>query len=140
MIRSLPLMSRWGRRSTLLAADSLRMHCSPPSLQHASDSVWQRFMAWLLAPGPQDVAPPLNRLPGVRTEFLAAVADIDEDSAEDLRWRIQGAPSLRALWHLRSDVYHLVGLHRSQAEAEQRLLMLNRHFPARAPRSQFAPL
>jgi len=33
-----------------------------------------------------------------------------------------------------------VGVARSQAEAEQRLLLLNRHFPTRAPRSQFAAL
>lgn len=140
MLRSLPLFSRWGRRSTLLYADSIRVHCSPPSLQHAPDSAWQRFMGWLLAPAPTEMAPPLNRLPGVKTEFLAAVTDIDGEAAEELRWKIQDAHSLRALWHLRADVYHLVGLHCSESEAAERLLMLNRHFPARAPRSQFAPL
>ena len=56
------------------------------------------------------------------------------------RWRVQQAHSLRELWHLRSDVYNTVALAHSQGEAEARLLLINQHFPTRAPRSQFAPL
>lgn len=142
MFRSLPTLSRWSRRSTLLAPTSgLRIECSPPSLRHAPDgTAWQRFMFWLMAPSPGDAAPPLNRLPGVRTEFLAALTDISGEEADRVRWRIQESRSLRELWHVRADVYSLVAVHHSQAQAEQRLLMLSHHFPARAPRSQFASL
>jgi hypothetical protein len=97
-------------------------------------------MFWLLAPAPQDASPPLNRLPGVRTEFLASLADVDSDDAEDLRLRIQNARSLRDLWHTRAELFRLLGVTHSESEAEQRLLLLNRHFPTRAPRSQFAAL
>lgn len=97
-------------------------------------------MFWLMAPSPGDAAPPLNRLPGVRTEFLAALTDISGEEADRVRWRIQESRSLRELWHVRADVYSLVAVHHSQAQAEQRLLMLSHHFPARAPRSQFASL
>ena len=140
MMRSLPLFSRWGRRSTLLAPSSLRMGASAPSLRHAPGSAWARLLFWLMAPAPQDAAPPLNRLPAVRREFMATLADIDTDEAEDLRSRIRGAGSLRELWHARSEVFRLVGVAHDQAEVEQRLLLLNRHFPTRAPRSQFGVL
>jgi hypothetical protein len=97
-------------------------------------------MFWLMAPAPQDAAPPLNRLPIVRTEFLATLADVDSESAAALRWRIHNAHSLRDLWHLRADVFSVVGLAHSETLAEERVTQLNRHFPTRAPRSQFAPL
>ena len=48
--------------------------------------------------------------------------------------------SLRDLWHLRAELYHVLALNRDQREAEQRLTQLNRHFPTRAPRSGFVPL
>ena len=134
------LFNRWSRRSTLLGSSGLRVECVPPSLHHAPDSAWQRLMVWLLAPAPQDTAQPLNRLPGVRTDFMAALADIATAEADRLRLRIHDAQSLRELWHVRSDLFSVVGVARSQAEAEQRLLLLNRHFPTRAPRSQFAAL
>ena len=141
IMRSQPIFfARWGRRSTLLGANSLRMDCSPPSLRHAPASAWQRLMSWLLAPAPQDAAPPLNRLPSVRNEFMAALADIPTDDADRLRVRIHEARSLRELWHARAEVFRLVGITYSQGEAEQRLLLINRHFPTRAPRSQFAAL
>ena len=38
------------------------------------------------------------------------------------------------------EVFKLVALHFSQAEAQCRLDRLNRHFPTRSPRSGFAPL
>jgi hypothetical protein len=139
-MRSLLLFPRWGRRSTLLDPSSLRPECQPPSLCHAPDSAWQRFMFWLLAPAPQDASPPLNRLPGVRTEFLAALADVVSEEAESLRLRIASARSLRELWHVRAELFRVLGCEHSESEAEQRLLLLNRHFPTRAPRSQLAPL
>ena len=134
------MIHRWGRRSTLLDSSAFRVHCGPPSLRHAPVSLWQRVIFWLLAPAPQDAAPPLNRLPGVRTDFMASLADIATESADGIRLRIHEARSLRELWHVRAELYHVVSMSYSQTEAEQRLLMLNRHFPTRAPRSQFATL
>ena len=97
-------------------------------------------MFWLLAPAPHDAAPPLNRLQGVRTDFMASVADIATHEADRIRLRIHEAHSLRELWHVRAELYRVVAVTYSQAQAEQRLLLLNRHFPTRAPRSQLASL
>lgn len=94
-------------------------------------------MFWLLAPAPAEAAPPLNRLPLVRDDFMHAIADLPGEVAHGLRHRIVHARSLRELWHLRAEVFSLVGLAHAQGVAEQRLLRLNRHFPARATRSQF---
>ena len=140
IMRPLLTLSRWGRRSTLLGASSLRMECVPPSLCHAPDSAWQKVMFWLLAPAPQNAAPPLNRLPSVRTEFMASLADIATEEADRVRLRIHESHSLRELWHLRADLFRVVAMAHSQTQAVERLSLLNRHFPTRAPRSQFAPL
>jgi hypothetical protein len=124
-----------------------RTECMPPSLVYFAPvsggtlgRCWHRLMFWLLAPAPQVQAPPPNRLGQVKREFGASLADLDGVAAEQLRWRVQQAHSLRELWHLRSDVYNTVALAHSQGEAEARLLLINQHFPTRAPRSQFAPL
>ena len=90
------------------------------ALIHAADADWLRAL--------------------VRNEFMAAMADIATDEADELRMRIHEARSLRELWHARAELFRLVGLTYSQTEAEQRLLLINRHFPTRAPRSQFAAL
>ncbi len=142
MLRALAPLSRWSRRSTTLAdPSSLRVEVCPPSLRYAPEgNAWQRLMFWLMAPAPHEVAPPINRLPGVRMEFLATLSDIDSFEADELRRRIHDARSLRELWHTRADVYRLVGVAHSQFEAQARVDLLNRHFPTRAPRSQFAPL
>jgi hypothetical protein len=138
---SLALLARWNRRSTLAAPSSLRIEVCPPSLRQAPcGTPWQRFMFWLLAPAPQEASPPPDRLPAVRTEFLATLSDLRGDDVQRLRQRIGQARSLRELWHLRAEIYRVVGVARSQAEAEQRVALLNHHFPTRAPRSQFAPL
>lgn len=134
------MIPRWGRRSTLLDSSALRVQCGPPSLRHKPGSLWQRLMFWLMAPAPHDAAPPLNRLPRVRTDFMASVADIGTEEADRLRLRIDEARSLRELWHVRAELYRVVAVTHSQTQAEQRLLLLNRHFPTRAPRSQFATL
>jgi hypothetical protein len=139
-MRPLHLFSRWGHRSNFAAPSSLRVEVCPPSLRHAPESAWNRLMFWLMAPAPQDSAPPLNRLPGVRAEFIACLADVHHEQVEALRGRVHAARSLRELWHLRTEVFHLVALDHSQHEAEARLTDLNRHFPTRAPRSGFAPL
>ena len=117
------MIHRWGRRSTLLDSSAFRVHCGPPSLRHAPSSLWQRLVFWLLAPAPQDAAPPLNRLPGVRTDFMASLADIGTEDADHIRLRIHEARSLRELWHVRAELYHVVSMAHSQTEAEQRLLI-----------------
>ena len=136
----LTLLLRTGRRSTLGATSCLRMDASPPSLRHAPESPWERFVFWLLAPAPHDAAPPLNRLPEVRGDFYGVLADIDGPAANTLRHQISSARTLRELWHLRTDIFRLVALAHTQLEAERRVTLLNRHFPARAPRSQFGGL
>lgn len=123
------------------AASSLRLEVCPPSLRQAPDSTWQRVMFWLLAPSPQHAVPPPHRLEGTRGDFHAAVADLTAvPDAGELVCRIDDARSLRDFWHLRTEVYRLVALQHSQAEAEARLLTLSSHFPTRNPRSSFAPL
>ena len=138
-MRSLSRLHRWGRSSTLSASSAFRVEVRPPSLRHAPESVWQRVMFWLLAPAPQEAAPPLNRLPVVRAEFLATLADVGSAEVDALRDRITGANSLRDLWHLRSEVFSTLGVALTQRQAEERLSKLNRHFPTRAPRTQFSP-
>ena len=149
MLHSFRLLTRrpaglWGRPSTTLsphAHSGFRVEVPPPSLRCAPEgSVWQRLLFWVMSPSSQEAAPPLNRLPGVRREFLAALSDIAGDDAEALRLRVNQCRSRRELWHARAEVFRLVGVAHSQAEATQRLTQLNRHFPTRAPRSQFAPL
>lgn len=83
-----------------------------------------------------------GRLPldAVRQEFIDAVEAIRTPAGDDLLDRIHFARTLRELWHLRAEVFRLVSLHHSQAEADARLTALNRHFPTRSPRSGFAPL
>jgi hypothetical protein len=131
----------WGRPTTTLSPHSgLRVEVPPPSLRCAPASAWERLLFWLMAPAPQEAAPPMNRLPAVRIEFLNTLADIDGEDADTLRQRIAQCHSLRELWHARAEVFRLVGVTHSQAEADHRLALLNRHFPTRAPRSQFAPL
>lgn len=114
---------------------STRLEVRPPSLRHAPSSMWQRVMFWIMAPEPMDAAPPLNRLPGVQSDFLSAIADIDAEAACDLSHRIGNARSLRELWHMRLDVYNLIALHHSEFDAAQRLARLNHHFPVRTPRT-----
>jgi hypothetical protein len=126
---------------TTLGAN-VRPEVPPPSLRQApAGSRWQRLMFWLTAPAPQDAVPASQRLGAVRDEFHDSVLDITvvPDAGELVR-RIDAARTLREFWHLRADVYRLVALQYSQAEAERRLAPLNRHFPTRSPRSGFVPL
>lgn len=119
----------------------LRPAVRPPSLCHAPDSRWARLMHWMLAPAPRDSAPPIRTLPAVRADFHLAVADlVQAREAGELVRHIEHSRSLRELWHLRAEVYRMVALQYSQAEADARLARLNRHFPTRAPRSGFMPL
>lgn len=134
------LLQRWSRRSANAAPSSLRTEVCPPSLRQAPDSGWQRLMFWLLAPSPYEAAPPRGRLPGVRMDFIAALADVESQEADTMRSRIGATHSLRELWHLRAEIYRLVGIAHRQSEAETRVALLNRHFPTRAPKSQLGGL
>jgi len=141
MLSSLSFPSRWSRRSTLCDPSSLRVEACPPALRFApAGGLWQRAMFWLLAPAPHAAAAAPNQLPAVRDDFLDTLADIRGDEADTLRRRIRDARTLRELWHARAEIYRVVGVAHSQCHAEERLNLLNRHFPTRAPRSQFAAL
>lgn len=81
-----------------------------------------------------------SRLDDVRHEFMVALDDVPGRPAAELMQQIDRAPTLHELWHLRLDIFNLVACHHDQAEADQRLAQLNRHFPTRAPRSGFGAL
>jgi hypothetical protein len=137
---SFSLLLRPRYRDTLASRIGWRAEVCPPSLRQAPRSAWSRLWFWLLAPGPLQASPSLNRLPPVRQDFLDSLDGIDGEPASALSSRIGQARSLRDLWHLRADLYSVVALGHSQHEAERRLARLNRHFPTRAPRSGFVPL
>jgi hypothetical protein len=130
----LRLFPLWRPRSTLSTPSAFRVEVRPPSLRHAPASLGQRLLFWLLAPAPQEAAPPINRLPGVKVDFLACLNDVATVPTHSLKMSIDAACSLRELWHLRAEVYNCVGRAHSEVEAERRLQRLNRHFPTRAPR------
>jgi len=112
---------------------------NPPWLARLRDwlgSAWQRDAS---AGAPASTRP-ARALDAARQEFIDAIESFDAPVAEALLDRIHYARSLRELWHLRAEVFRLVSLHHSQAEADVRLNALNRHFPTRSPRSGFAPL
>jgi hypothetical protein len=147
------LLPSWNPTSRLVSRDTLptlpRTECMPPTLvtPPVVGSWWQRLLHWLMSPGVGTLpgsAPPPNRLQGVKREFGALLADLDNSGAEQLRWRIQHAHSLRELWHLRSEVYNALALAHSQAEAATRLALVDTHFPVRAAQrstiSQFSVL
>lgn len=136
VMRSLRLTSlARPHHSTLSTPSAFRVEVQPPSLRHAPAGWGQRLVFWLLAPAPLDAAPPINRLPGVQRDFLTSLADVDGARTASLRTAINGARSLRELWHLRAEVYNAVGVAHSEVEAERRLQQLNRHFPTKTPRA-----
>jgi len=59
---------------------------------------------------------------------------VGESDGRRVRDMIVQARSLRELWHLRTDVFRVVALHRGQTEAEMRMEALDAHFPIRASR------
>ncbi len=137
---SFSLLLRPRYRDSLASRIGWRGEVCPPSLRQAPRSPWQRLCFWLLAPGPLQGSPSLNRLPPVRQDFRDSMHDIGTETARALCMRIDQARTLRELWHLRAELYNVVAVHHSQHEAERRVSQLNRHFPTRAPRSGFAPL
>ena len=133
-MKSLRTVHLWRRHSTLNTPSAFRVEVKPPSLRHAPASWGQRLLFWLLAPAPQEAAPPINRLPGVKRDFLSCLDDVRTPAADQLRTAIAGSHSLRELWHLRAGVYNTVGREHSEAAAERRVERLNQHFPTRAAR------
>lgn len=102
----------------------------PPALWGAHrESVWASLLGWLRNE-PQPLPERVRTIDATRSDFLQAMADLDSAPANGLRHRVNEARSLRELWHLRTELYGLVARHISQAQAEQRLARINRHFPA----------
>lgn len=122
-----------------------RIESCPPSALPARPGWADRLMDWLAQGGyaasarqdHEDGCGPATPLAAVRHEFVQSLGDIATRQAADLADRIGQARSLRDLWHLRGDVFSLIACHADQSEARSRLARLNRHFPARAPRSGF---
>ncbi len=69
--------------------------------------------------------------------FVACLADVPAVDTRALCHLLMHARSLAEVWHLRPEVYRVLALHHSQAEAELRLAALGRQFDRRAgtPRS-----
>lgn len=130
-------------------AAHLRVVVCPPAVVAAVEPWWRRALHWLASP-PLAAQPQhhshrqphaaLQRLDRVRADFLQVIADLDGRDAELLAAQVRNARSPRELWHLRSAVFGLFAVQRSQAEAAQRVAALNRHFPTRAPRSGFGSI
>lgn len=122
------------------ATSRLRGEVKPPSLRCEPSGGWQRLKFWFLAPSPLEASPPLNTLPAVRADFLAAMGDVSGPGCADLRQRIEHARSLRELWHLRASLFGHLARELSQGEAQVRVERLNVHFGGRAPRTLSGPL
>ena len=134
-------------RSKAQAPVPTRVEICPPARQRPRLGWRERLLDWLAGSWPADDAdepeadadpsPGVTPLDSVRMEFVASLDDIANAHATDLAFRIQRARSLRELWHLRTEVFNVVSRHAGQCVATARLQRLNRHFPARAPRSGF---
>ncbi|MCK7491762.1 MAG: hypothetical protein MZW92_08880 [Comamonadaceae bacterium] len=112
----------------------------PPSLRTAPTSRWDRFVFWLTAPDALDAAPPTSGLPAVRDAFRERMVDLAGDESLRLADQVQQARTLRELWHLRAELYRVVALEHSQAEAARRVAGLDRHFTTRrAAAARVAP-
>lgn len=141
------LMHRLQRRLRRRGAPRRVEICPPARLQGAGPAApgWRAdIREWLSTPWqmpPRDADSAARAgVVRVRDDFLEEVLDIRTQQSGMLQERIRSARSLRELWHLRPEVFGIVSLRYSQAEAQTRLERLNRHFPTRSPRSGFAPL
>jgi hypothetical protein len=70
-------------------------------------------------------------LAAARLEFAEALFDVRTGGAAEALDRIAVTRSLHELWHLREEVFSRIACHHDQAEAERRLVALDRHFPRR---------
>ncbi|MFT3856971.1 MAG: hypothetical protein QM742_05540 [Aquabacterium sp.] len=91
-----------------------------------------RFWGWLWEVDESPAHAPMAGLRKVKTEFCSALWDLQSMRANQVRDMIERARSLRELWHLRSDVFRVIAVHRGQMEAQQRLDGLDSHFPVRS--------
>lgn len=64
---------------------------------------------------------PAAALTAARQACVDCLADVERTGAAALRARLLHARSLDELWHLRPELYRLLALQHSQAEAERRL-------------------
>jgi hypothetical protein len=122
------LIRRWLRPVEPASTLPGRTSVSPPAVWGEAEPIWKTLWGWLRSSN----APAERRihvLAEARRDFADALADIPAADANDLRRRGQTARSLRELWHLRAELYSVVARHRSQAEADRRLRLVNRHFP-----------
>ncbi|MGH6648488.1 hypothetical protein [Aquabacterium sp.] len=116
-----------------------RAQVCPPSLFSRSGPQWKRwvrgFWSWLWdLDDYADAMPVLTGLTKVKSEFCAAMWDLQSVRAHQVRDAVEHARSLRELWHLRADVFRAISTHRGQAEATVRIEALNNHFPVRVSR------
>jgi hypothetical protein len=113
----------------------VRIDIQPPELWPARASLWSTMLRWLVG-NDTDAVPALRTpLDKARAEFTTAMEGLGDVDTTDLLRRAQHARSLRELWHLRSELYTLIGRNMSQFEAQTRLARVNQHFPSRAARS-----
>lgn len=112
-----------------------RMAIQPPAspqIEETGDDCIAESIWPVLRQRPGPSSRPASPLERARRDFCAAMRDLHGDAVQDLRLRAGYSPSLRELWHLRSELYQLIAFHLDQAEADRRLAQVNRHFPARA--------
>ncbi len=115
---------------------STRTEVCPPALFSQSQPLWQRWVStawqWLWDEDDMENHPRvLQGLEQVRQDFIAVLWDLQSFQAEHVRDQIAGSKSLRDLWHLRTEMFQLIAVHRGESQAHQRLDSLNRHFPVR---------
>jgi hypothetical protein len=84
-------------------------------------------LGWQHPPGAKSIDPL-----AARAAFVACLADLPALDSLALCRLLSHAGSLSELWHLRPEVYRLLALHHSQAEAERRLALIGQQFDRRS--------
>jgi hypothetical protein len=136
-----PAIDVWQR--TLVQGGAVSAEAAPTGLIDWLSTRWRTPSPSLSGSAPPSLdaaGADEERLDQVRDEFLHMLDGVRSDDAALVQARIRFARTQRDLWHLRPELFRLVALQFSQAEAQSRLDLLNRHFPTRSPRSGFAPL
>ncbi len=103
---------------------------------------WLGASAWF-SPSPESLPAMGHRrrsaaLAAARLDFSEALFDVRTDACASLLDRIAVIRSLHELWHLRGEVFGHVSRRHGQAEAEDRLIALDAHFPRRMRRAGHA--
>lgn len=112
-----------------------RVTVLPPPLWPQSRS-WSRpnllrRMLLVLLLGANRRSHPVYKLSVAKAEFLAPLRN-----TLPIYDKVQRARSLRELWHLRTDVYNLICMSRTQLEAEKWCTAVSRYFPTECKRSR----